>query len=564
MEKIQQFKVYSLTDSRICNANCDLALTYSEAERNKEIIALADNECLREIRRITNHSYDGEKLAEALAYRKRISRRRKSAENASLMRQANEQIAEMLFIPEFVTVHVSKKPKYRKIASRGFLLNGEKYIRLMCGAGHARTNRAMFVKKSIFPQIDKFLRASCNNIDIIWAKWNAYYALGSSATHIVSAPRACVIPDYEVKRDELVDFVTPTQPQGVIKREIKNLSFNLWDGMGLISPEFAEKWGAEVGCDYVSSAFIVRCAFIKGLCATFDFHKFAREVAHKDTITDVYGNEHNIFDIDVILTESQFKLWKAYDSWNDYCEKTSKLGWHWGITKCADDLTALKKRMMTNYQFLQVLNLSDEDIKNICSMTVKWLDGVSGRDIDKALLYLLGKIADLPISAQEAFGRVSDPFVKCLIANPTLIKDSYIKNRIADSINKRLREACMGRLMVEGTYQLLTADPYGLCEYMFGMEVKGLLDRTECYNQYWNGKGASHICALRSPMTWRSEVNGVYLVNNDNTREWYKYQTTTHIQTILGVDNMLAAGSDEDGDALFITDNEQFWNGRCE
>ena len=47
----------------------------------------------------------------------------------------------------------------------------------------------------------------------------------------------------------------------------------------------------------------------------------------------------------------------------------------------------------------------------------------------------------------------------------------------------------------------------GLCEHIYGMEVKGLLNEFEHYSQYWNKKDVDTVVAMRAPLTWRSEVN---------------------------------------------------------
>lgn len=566
MNKIQQFDVISLTESRLTNANRELTLSLSEARANEEVIQIADGECLRRIRQITNHPYDPEILADLLRQKKRISRRARTTENAAEMKRVCEEIDKQTFIPEFVSVQFPKKANYRKIGSSGFTLNGEKYIRLMCGAGHARTNRVMFVQKKIFKELDRFMRAGCNDIEIVLAKWNAYYALGGSATLRVSAPRAAVIPDCNITRKHLVDFATPAEPQDTLERVEKELSFNLWDGMGLISPEMAQKWGQEIGDDYIPGCFVIRNAFVKGLVATFDFRKFAHEKAGKTEITDIYGKTYNVDDLDVILTESQFKLWRAYDSWDSYIGKITELGWHWGVTKAADSPSSLKRYMRTNYQFLQVLQLSDRQLANLCQPTLDWFQSLMTpctEDISKPLLYLLGKTADANISSEELWNRISDPFIRCLAINPALIKDSYIQNRIISSLNKRIRQAYMGRLMMDATYQFLVADPYALCEYMFGMPINGLIPEHQCYNKHWQRFGASRVCVLRSPLTWRSEVNGVFLTNTEEADEWYKYIDTGHIETIHGLDNMLAGGADEDGDCVLVTNNKSFWEGRA-
>lgn len=561
MKKIQQFWIMSLREEQLRNAEYDLTLAFHDAETAENIVALADNECLRAIRRITQHPFSEERLADLLAEKRRIKRRQKSPANRELMRKVNEEIVAQLYIPEFVCVQSEKKSQYRRIGRKGFTLNGEKYIRLMCGAGHARTNRAMFVAKQIYKKLDTFLRCGCDDIAMIWAKWNAYYALGSSATFQVSTPRVCVVPDKKIEMTKTVDFVTQSQPQDTIERKDLPIKFNLWDGMGLISPQLAQRWADELDVGYLPSAYVVRNAFIKGLVCTFDFHAYAEETgAH--TLTDIYGKTYNDRDVDLVLTESMFKLWRGYPSWEEYCERNATLGWKWGIAKIFDEPSAMKTHIRTNYQFLQVLNMTDEDIAEVCEPTVDWLTGIVGK-ADKMRMYLLGKAADMHGDIAEKYAKINDNFIKALLIDEEVAEDDYIKNRVANSINKKIRDAYMGRLIIKGTYQPIMADPYGFCQYIFGHEITGLIPAGSCYNRYYLDCGESHVCALRSPMTWRSEVNGLQLYNSSAAERWFKYIGNGQIQSLWGVDNMLQSGSDFDGDCVFVTPNECFWRCRC-
>ena len=116
----------------------------------------------------------------------------------------------------------------------------------------------------------------------------------------------------------------------------------------------------------------------------------------------------------------------------------------------------------------------------------------------------------------------------------------------------------MGKLIFNGNFQFLIMDPYALCEHIFGLEVKGLLKEFEHYSKYWLDKGEKQVCALRSPMTWRSEVNLLNLKDNEEVNYWYKYLQSGIILNVWGYDNMLFAGSDADGDTLFTTNDKTY------
>ena len=95
-----------------------------------------------------------------------------------------------------------------------------------------------------------------------------------------------------------------------------DIELNCADGQGLIDPEFAKLWAQDMDLSFVPCSFVARSCFIKGNLATFDFRDFAHSHG-LSTIRDKWGKEYNIDEIDVLLSESQFKTHKYYSSWQD-------------------------------------------------------------------------------------------------------------------------------------------------------------------------------------------------------------------------------------------------------
>lgn len=223
---------------------------------------------------------------------------------------------------------------------------------------------------------------------------------------------------------------------------------------------------------------------------------------------------------------------------------------HWGVTKFTpkEDKTAV----FTNYQFLQVLNLDNQDkIKELCSDTVDWLDKVTSQDSNYSLLYLLGSMCDKPLDEmnEEKFMEIFDTLdstTRAIILNRNLLQDTYIKTKLSRYLNAKINESYLGKLLVNGNFQFMIADPYGLCEHIFGLEVKGLLKNEEEYSQYWNNKNVDKIIALRAPLTYRSEVVPLNLKNDDKMKEWYKYIYSGIVYNVWGTTCMSHADSDKD------------------
>lgn len=562
MKKVEQFKIWAVEESRLRNAGFDLRVEFDEAVRDGEVVAVADNELLRAVRRLTGHAYgdDGaSRLFSFCAERNRILRQRDCVENRARLREIADKVRELMFVGEIVTVTSANKRAYAKIGKKGFKLNGRKYVRLMCSAAMARTNRSLFCAEDIFNRLDEILRCGAKDIQIVPAKWNAYYSLPSSATLRVSEPRVCVVKDYEIKLPKVVDWAEQSGDNYTIERKEVECEFNVWDGMGLISPEMATQWSIDIGYDGVAESFIVRAPFVKGLVATFDFKRFAREIAHNEIITDIYGKQYKVDDIDVILTESQFKLWSAYDSMEHYIDSMRRFGFSWGITRIGAPES--KKVMRTNYQFVQVLDMDDGDIAELCEPTLHWLKGVSGYDYGQKVLYCLGKLVNKK-EPKKIWNDLQDSAIKALLLEPKLLREEYLTNIVVNSIKKKIKESYIGKLFVDGGFNFLYFDPYGLCEYIFGLEPKGLLKDGEAYASFWSEKGEDSIIAMRSPLTWRAEVGLLKLRYDEKMQEWYKYIPNGVILNMWGNERDVFSGCDADGDTLATTNNKIFFKCR--
>jgi hypothetical protein len=560
LNKLRLFYVYKFDTSRLKEYNNDIKITINEARRNGELVSVGDSQVLRIIRKIKNSEFS-EEILKKLEERKSIIKKLiNSDKNVEQLQEIQSKIDNLLHIPEYISIVVKNKSDYRNIISNKFKVNGIKYVRLMCGAGHARKNTVIFCASNIENKLKEILQNGRKSFEMSHSKYNAYFALYSSATHVVSSPRVCVIPDCNIMRTHKVDWVTEDKDGDTVEEKEKKLEFNLWDGMGIISPTQSEKWAKELGVDYIPSAFTIRNSFIKGMVCTFDFHKFAEEVANKcEAINDVWRNPiSDIRDYDMMITESQFKLWKAYESWEQYKNNCERNDISWGISRVSPKEE--KNHIFTNYQFVQAISLDDENIESLCQPTIDWIKDVLGADVMKTLLFLSGNSIE---SAEDVLNlkTVKNYIIKALLLNKDVIKDPYVKSKIYNLIQRKVKDSYIGKLLVSGNFQVMISDPYALCEYMFGMEVKGLLNEWEYYSKYWSDKNINTVVAMRSPLTWRSEVNKLKLKHNDDLAYWYQYLNSGIIYPVHGVDTMLAADSDFDADAVMTTDCKEFIDG---
>lgn len=546
--------VYKFESQFLKEHNYKLNLSFDEAESCGQIIKIADNQFLRTIRRFTLHTINFQRVERLYHERDILSKKNCDEERR---RTVTSRINRSLFVPEYMEVFMATNSQYKEIIKKRITLNGKVYRRLSCSAGQARNETVIFCSEDIISDVKKAIDNDRKPIPVAPSKYNAYFGLAGSATQIVSEPRFIVVKDFENETSFKCHWVEETgdNEDDIISEKVITQKMNRTDGMGLISPRLAKKWAEELDLDYVPSQFGIRQAFLKGMLCVFDIHSFCKEKNHGNYIIEtVYGEKVDIRDYDIIFSESQFKLWNAYDNEKDYADKCRKNKLYWGVPQYAPE--ECKNTLKMNYQFLQTLNIKDEDIPLICNQTVEWIRGVSYANPAYIFLFFLG--ANITEQKIKTFLQYQGNWwLKALIANPDLmVQDKYIQSQIKRLIKKKIHDTYIGEIFLEGNFQILVSDPYAFMQSVCGITPTGLLKENEYYSNYWNERGVSLVDGMRSPLTFRSEHVLMNLLKNDETEKWYKHCKTGVILNWHGHDCVNFAGSDFDLDILATTCND--------
>lgn len=559
MIKLQQFDILKFTTTRIKKSKHTINIDIKEARNNNEIVSVGDNQVFRVIRNIRGRNVVQSQIDMIYQEIKFLRKHKDSIENRNKLISLENKKDNLLFMPECISIVTENKKDYENINNGkfNFCVNGKKYVRLLCSSGNARNNVAVFIQEEIEGMVKHVLKNGIpEDLKIEHAKYNAYFALSMSATYQVSDVRFAVIDDCISFRKELVDWITENDIEDEIEEREVELEFNLFDGMGVCSIEQSRRWAEDLELDYIPSAFCIRNAFLKGMVCTFDIQKFARKISKKFKFKDIWGNAVDIRNIDLILTKSQLKMWKAYNSCEDYIKNCHKNGFTFGITKVSPKLD--KTTTTLNYQFIQATNQTSKSIEKLCGTTVKWFNNIIGNDPTYFKLYMFGKMCEENI--EQIYDKTDDILLKCVLLNDDLIDDVYIKKHVYKSINRKIKESYIGKVIVDGNYQVMISDPYAFMEHVFEMPVLGLLNRDEHYSNYWNERNVTTVAGMRAPLTWRSEVNILHLQKNDKTKLWYKYLNSGIVYNVHGNDCMLHSDSDFDFDILCTTNNENIVN----
>ena len=567
----RQFYTYKFKSSRLKAYNYDIDITFDKAKEVKEVIALADNQILRSIRDIRKRTIKHDKLERLFKernVRKKRNNRKNSKENSDRIFQIQNKINRTMFIPDYITIVMEHPSHYKKLYKEGLIINGKLYRRASCSAGQARVSTVVFCCTDILDELKDRLN---NGRDLdkknAPSKFNSYFGLAGSSTYLVSEPKFIVVKDftnidkfktnYVIEKDWNID-------DDIEIREI-DMEMNRTDGMGLISPKQAETWSKELGLDWVPSQWCVRQNFLKGMLCVFDIKNFCLEVNNGNYVVDtIYKDSDDNYikadlrDYDVIITESQFKLWDSYPNIETYINNYHKNKLFWGISqytpKHAKDILKL------NYQFIQTLNLNQESIEKLAQQFVDWIYGVSYNDVYYMLLFLLG-VNNNEYSIKEYLKSSDNYWIKSLIINHDLKNDKFILTKIKELIKIRIKNGCMGDIFTNGNFQVLVYDPYGFMQHVCGLEVTGLLQKGEFYSNYWNERKVKQVNGMRSPLTYRSEHVIMDLRKDKETEKWYKHCKLGIILNYHGHEVVNFGGADVDYDILATTSNKEMING---
>ena len=478
----QQF-IFKLHSSRILKApDKNLKISIQEARDNREIISLADGQILQMIDEINSldRKFTADRIKEIKREIKLLKKQPKSRNTSVQIKKCYQDLDNIQCKLDYVAIIMNNKEDIFKL-SYGFRINGTYYNRLIGTTNGIKKNTVIYAaaKNSQHIKLCEELTRRMNNgrnlnKELVPAKFEAYKALTCSASVPVTHPKdILVVDDLIVTCKEKVIKITDEFDGEPVLTEPDNpeiIEVNDSDGYGLITPTLSEIWAKDVLEDYIPSGYCIRNSFCKGMVFTFDFHKFAYEYGtfneNGDCIViDVWGNEHNIKNVDLILTTSMLKLWDSYDNIDSYLGNCKNNGYGFRVTKVCPEKLENERNM--NYQFLQSYELTDGEIQELIAPTVNEIKDVIHGDIDKTILFLNGATSDEDFSLNEI-----DNVTKSVMIEPSMANDPFVINRINYMIKKKITQAKIGVLKVHGNYAVISGDPFALCQKIFGVKVE--------------------------------------------------------------------------------------------
>lgn len=479
---------------------------------------------IKHIQKIARNARVEYKLAKAsgspLQLQKQENKKRKIADLYRFAKQhkddydkkSKEEIR-TLFYNEGVSVEYLTYNKKREVKRREII----HYQMLYRSTGKAKKGSCMFIRDSLFKKARDFLymgiKLPKHNAPLV--EISAYAPLISSAIvgRVRINPRnILILKDIDTTyRTKIVSIETDSERHcQAIPYDDYELKSTLFDGQALIDSSIFPSWAR--GYVLLRQHFTKMAAF----CANIqDFYRdYFGDAYETATVTDMFGVEHYVKDIELITTDNAIK-WAKFDIGYDYwCQKVEENGSLFGIVKTAHPSKLGSVQKMS----YQMVNSLDESIMpEVCAESVAYIEKL--KSDDEFFLDYLKKNSN--------FSNDYDVLVDLCKWNPLFVQSSYFRERKRKIIMAYVLNFKSGKVIQNADNLVLVGSPYAMLLYSATADPEIIWqDKTfqhedgaiQCYTtRFADGE---YLAEFRSPFNGK---NNMGYIHNVYTPEMQKY-----------------------------------------
>ncbi len=378
-----------------------------------------------------------------------------------------QTLAETMFRPEGVTLDLGDGPR--------------QYAAFERSNSMSRMGRLSFIRADLWETVRRRIMLDLELGQCQLSKLYAYNGLMlSTGTRVegmeIDRPhRVIVVDNHALQRSARVITVEDVGGTDSVRRyqrveRVEDFSVTEFDGEGLISKEYAARLNKTLGGRYTS--FQIRLPFVKGMLHQVDFHDFFRS-AGTTHLTDLWGVNHPVAKVDVILTKSMFKgygwLTENGKSWEDYWAAFRKYRHALYVTNVSKERPQGFTQL--NYQFLTTLSMTGEEFRPR-DLPDGWEH--SPKEDARQWLTKATETEYYKLRADAAYrrqvftrqagwwgaDRKSRAYLlgKLLEKNPAFIGESVYQEQLEAMAQRLLKDYALGRLQVAGDVRFLSGD----------------------------------------------------------------------------------------------------------
>lgn len=363
--------------------------------------------------------------------------------------------------------------------------------------------------------------------------------------------------------------------------EVKHIAM---DGSGFMMPSVADEITRQLNkgyrIDWVGFRMLGNAS--KGLLVKFDWKKYLKEEKGLDKliIKDMWGNDVDLFKVDLVLNESLVKWGKLFNSYDEMVKlreeypKYNKLFNSLCITKF--NKKEPNEYSLSNYQVLSNLALTYSELYNLAAEDIEVYTNLLYKNEDKekmvdTLRIMLGDWAN---NDEELEGLDLTPYTKihqALQLDGDLVKVRNCKYLIDKMINKKINLMAGGRFHIKGNYKVVIKDVFSYFDSLFNHDyeiedgkikgIKGYISKNglKPETNYVPNEEGNRVLA-RCPLNSATELIKTTLVKNEMYDKYFKNFTKDIIFYAFDDFMMRQSGEDEDTDISLVIENETIYN----
>ena len=484
----------------------------------------------------------------------------------SPMALERQQKAEALFRPEGILLDFGTGP--------------HRYLAFERSGSMSRQARLSFLREDVYEEVKRRILLDLDIGRCQLSKLYAYNGLMLSGgvridgLELWKPHRIIVVDNPRLMTNARVITVKGTGAAGLYRHyeweeTQKEIEVTRYDGEGLISKQFSARVDKAAWGEHIHHSFQVRLPFVKGMLHQVDFKDFLRS-AGCTVLTDLWGNDHPVDEVEILLTRSMFKgygwLTENGKGWEDYLRALRDYDHALYITGVGKPKA--EKYTELNYQFLNTLQMSAEEFRP-ADLPLGWDHSPAEEErrwITKATEQRYYELRADPAARLAYFTDKNDIAARVLKKNPLFLHEEKFIKELDAQAEHILSEYEHGRLLVEGDNRYLSGDLLEFLSFLLENTVPQTHNHRVAFSVFSNPQfvrssyyapGAvydqsGNATLLRNPHIARNEELQLQAYREKNqARKHY----LGHLTDVVMVDaEMLAAerlgGADYDGDMV--------------
>lgn len=415
------------------------------------------------------------------------------------------------------------------------------YNMLYRSAGMAKVGSCIFICDRLYKKAVNYIRMGIElpETGAKLVEMGAYSSLIASSikgTIQIDPDNVLVVDDTEdvfnirAMNVKVVDGHIDAEEEVVECRSVLN------DGMALLSIQKFPDWG--LGYVLLRN-HMTKCAALKTDIKQFfiDWCKENGKDYNTYQISDVFGQQHYLKDIEMICTTETMKWLKFAQKdkkdkmWVQFKKAASKQGNKWGVVKTAKPSKLLKgKCQRTSYQIINSLDI--DSIESVTQFTKDYI-GKLKNDNETFIDYLRDNSTysndyDVLVALYEHCG---EDFARC----------DYFQNRRSEIIKAYVKKFKGGKVWIEGADNLvLFGNPYALLKKVVGENPfdEGIFtirdDCIECSTPRFGHN--EKLAGFRSPHNSPANILPLYNIHNDIIDKYFELTSQCIAVNCIGTD----------------------------